>query len=296
MKYTKIVEITGGLGNQMFQYAFGKYLSQKYPNDVIKYDLGYYSAKNAIREYELNKAFGLEIQESTPSEIRSIRGYNPQDSSAKRAIFKLLNSPKKVCVITEDLDRSFDEKYISTNNDAYYSGYWQNEKYFDMLRNDILSSFSFEIDDLSEEGRLIVDDIKNTNSVSVHVRLEDYLNEDNFRIYGNICTTKYYENSLAYIKEKFPDCKFFLFSTEIEKALEMLPSEYDYVPVKYDGQNGYLDMYMMTKCKHNIIANSTFSWWGAWLNCCPEKVVVCPNRWFNNHSVNNQLCEDWIKF
>ena len=293
--HKRIVEITGGLGNQMFQYAFGIYLSKKYPDNICIDDLGYYSAANAIRMYELEKVFGIKIDEALDSEIRTIRGYNPLDNAFQKAMFKLFHSKNNACEILEDLDRAFDEDYISSDRDSYYSGYWQCEKYFKPFRNDIFNAFSFRNLNLSEQCKRIAAEIEGCDSVAVHIRLEDYLKEDNYKIYGNICTKEYYSRALEYITKKVPTCKFYVFSTDIKGALDMLPSGYEYIPVEYDGQRGDLDMYLMTRCKHNIIANSTFSWWGAWLNNNMNKTVLCPSRWLNNHDINNQLCEDWIK-
>jgi len=303
----RIVEMTGGLGNQMFQYAFGKYLEKIYPKDIIKFDCSYYGLDNSIRTFSLENVFGLKVNKASKREVRAVRGFFQYDSKLDRTIFKIVgllkNRHKKkhnvqgdyFCEIIEDLDKDFEENNILTESNSYYSGYWQSEKYFISFRKKIYEDFSFNLKEEPEEFSNILKKIQDSNSIALHVRLEDYLNEENCRVYGEICTADYYFKAIEYFNKEYEECIFYVFSTDLEAAMDFLPKGYKYVPVVYDGQKDYLDMYLMTKCRHSIIANSTFSWWGAWLNTYPDKKVICPDRWFNNHDVYNQYCEGWIK-
>ena len=293
-KTIRIVELTGGLGNQMFQYAFGKYLKKEFPNDEIKYDLRYYNADNAIRKYALSEAFGLDIDEAANCEIRKIKGFDQYDSRALR-LLRCFQIGKKGIVITENLDEGYDGNIVLNDENTYYSGYWQSEKYFHAFRNEILEDFSFRLEKMTAECEKIYHEISSKNAVAVHVRLEDYLSKENSRIYGNICTKEYYAKAIYRIKQIVGECVFYVFSTDMEMALGFLPKTEEYYPVIYSGQSDYMDMYLMTSCNHNIIANSTFSWWGAWLNKKTGKVVICPDRWFNNHDMYNQYCKGWMK-
>lgn len=290
----RIVEVTGGLGNQMFQYAFGKYLSKKYPNDDIKYDLDYYGLNNSIRKYSLKEAFNLDLIAASKKEIRAIRGYYQYDSRFIRkinSIFKGYGSAK--CEIIENLDKSVEDNKKDSPSSTYYSGYWQSEKYFQNFRKEILSDFSFKITSSSAEMKKMCEEMEDSFSVALHVRLEDYLQGNNYLVYGNICTSDYYKEAIDIIIKEHPDAVFYLFTTDSHKALEMLPDSVDYRIVQYDGQRDYYDMYLMSRCKSNIIANSTFSWWGAWLNENNDKTVLCPSRWLNNHDAYNQYCDGW---
>lgn len=280
----------------MFQYAFGKYLEKMYPDDVIKFDTSYYLAKNAIREYSLDEAFGINLSVATKAEIRDIRGFNPNDSFLDKLVGKVFGrGTSGGDIITEDLDKSFCENFVASTGDAYYSGYWQSEEYFKAFREEIVRSFSVNESKLDDSAKRMSDEMSSSKSVAIHVRLEDYLEEKNYRVYGGICTKEYYCNALEYINKNCNPDRIYLFTTEVDKALSLLPDEYEFIPVQYDGQRDYVDLYLMTRCKHNIIANSTFSWWGAWLGINSDKVVICPEKWFNNHTVYNQFCSGWKK-
>lgn len=296
-KNTRIVEITGGLGNQMFQFAFGKHLEHIYPEDKVIYDCEYYDASNSIRTYSLEEAFGINLPLATKKDVRKVRGYNPYDSIIEKTISKI--SSIFYCdvgyEIVENLDVGVDDNNVSSSKDTYYCGYWQSERYFKPFRAELVSDFSFNSSCASEEYNQFTLYVSKCNSVALHVRLEDYLNEKNYKIYGDICTFDYYAKAIDYISKTYGECTFFVFSTDLDTSMNFLPKGHKYIPIVYTGQKDYLDMYLMTRCKHNIIANSTFSWWGAWLNGNKQKTVICPNRWFNNHDVYNQYCEGWIK-
>lgn len=290
----RIVEVTGGLGNQMFQYAFGKYLKKKYPNEEIKFDLGYYSLDNSIRKYELEEAFDLHLSTASKKEIREIRGYYQFDSRWIRMINSILKGDKSDnCEIIENLDKSVEDNKIDSPDSMYYSGYWQSEKYFLNFRKELILDFSFSIDSSSTEMKRLCEEIENSFSVALHVRLEDYLQGNNYSVYGNICTSDYYKEAVDLIQKTYPDAVFYLFTTDYQKAMDILPGTENYRIVQYSGQKDYYDMYLMSRCKCNIIANSTFSWWGAWLNQNSDKTVLCPSKWFNNHDVYNQYCDGW---
>ncbi|MBE5837199.1 alpha-1,2-fucosyltransferase [Butyrivibrio sp.] len=296
-KNTYIIEMTGGLGNQMFQYAFGKALECKYSNDTIKYDCSYYSVSNAIRSYSLYDAFGVDIKIANKTQVSLLRNNNPYDSELNRIANSFIRKAlfRKPNEIIEDLDAICFGKIPDLDRDTYFSGYWQCEKYFKNLRSKIIRDFSFKLDGTSKDFLELMDRVKHGNSVAIHVRLEDYLNEENRKVYGNICDSHYYDSAVSYIAANAGKCNYYVFSTDIDSAMKLLPKGNEYIPIEYDCQKDYLDMYLMTICKHNIIANSTFSWWGAWLNNNPNRIVVCPKKWFNNHEVYNQYCESWIK-
>ena len=118
---------------------------------------------------------------------------------------------------------------------------------------------------------------------------------ENSRKYGNICTLQYYKNAMQYMKKKVPDAKFYFFSNDSEWVRENLAGGDSVIVDCNHGKENYLDMYLMSQCSHNIIANSSFSWWGAWLNQNPDKIVISPKRWFSHLDASDAICEDWIR-
>lgn len=181
-------------------------------------------------------------------------------------------------------------------NDAFYEGYWQNEKYWEDIKDIIVEDFEFKKIE-NRKLKQIEDICKNENSVSVHIRRGDYLKPEFFKLYGNICTEDYYKRAINYMKENNPDAKFILFSNNID----WLRKEYsnysfiiasDYIDEKFPN---WYEMYLMSICKHNIIANSTFSWWGAYLNKNHNKIVVGPKTWLNGLKSNDILPKGWVK-
>ena len=139
---------------------------------------------------------------------------------------------------------------------------------------------------------------KNKTAVSVHIRRGDYL--DNNEVYGGICTEEYYKKAIAVMKEKFADALFFVFSNEPEWVKEWLNCTYKgedrFVVIEgTDEDTGYLDMFLMSRCKHHIIANSSFSWWGAWLNPDKNKKLIAPAKWFNNQNMRDIYTKEMIR-
>ena len=178
--------------------------------------------------------------------------------------------------------------------DAYLCGYWQSEKYFKDIREVILKEFTFPIQAVKSNVKL-TDQMKLENSVSIHVRRSDYLTEQNLKVYGNICTEKYYSNAINYIEGIIDNPHYYVFTDDLQWAKEYFKGDNYTIVSENRGKDSYIDMYLMSQCKHNIIANSSFSWWGAWLNQNPDKKVLAPKKWFHNHEKEEIVCEDWIR-
>ena len=264
----KIVIFKGGLGNQIFQFVIFEYLKSLKFNNIF----GFYD-KKALNHggLLLNKCFSnLELPKSNFISNLVVIKY--------KIIRKILGLNK--------IDKKDEFKLDS----VIYDGYWQNLKYFS---KDIHKKLIFKKP--SDKKNLeILDIIKSTNSISVHIRRGDYLN--NISVYGNICTSEYYNKAINLISQKVKDPEFFFFSDDINWVKENLEVNKSHYIDWNHGDNSYIDMYLMTQCKHIIIANSTFSWWGAYLNNNDNKVVVCPHKWFNEE-INeiNLIPVDWIK-
>ncbi len=250
------VYLSDGLGNQMFQYAFGVSLKKRC-NVKVYYDNSCFLTQT-FRKYALH-CFGITLKKY------------PKTISEKR-------SELQMKMVEETQNAIYDESLYNIENNNYYKGFFQSYKYFAPHRKDILKIFRL-VYPLNEANRTMLGTIKATNAVSLHVRRTDYLKEDELSIRG-VCNLDYYKQAIQYAKEHIKNPHFFIFSDDIPWCRENIDigSACTFVDIN-DGENGFFDMFLMQNCKHNIIANSSFSWWGAWLNENPEKIVIAPKIW-----------------
>lgn len=291
----KIVYISGGLGNQMFQYAFYRKLKETYKENVLV-NLSYFSEIKKGYEncfgYDLYKIFNLNLK--THNDL--IFNINSNKIFiGKRILFKIF---KILDIFIYFEDRSLSEEKnlqkINKKDFKYFWGYWQSEKYFKDIEEIIKEVFIFP--KLEDKANLdILDIIQKTESVSIHIRRGDYVGNIG---QGGLAPLEYYQKAVEHIKNKVKNPYFFIFSNDIEWCQENIKLENSYYIDWNTGENSYKDMQLMSLCKHNIIPNSTFSWWGAWLNKNPNKIVIAPEKWFNECSNINDLGivpEKWIK-
>ncbi|QTL97698.1 alpha-1,2-fucosyltransferase [Iocasia frigidifontis] len=272
----KIVRITGGLGNQMFQYAF--YLSLKERFTDVKLDITPYILSKFHYGYELSKVFGIKADLAINEEID----------------YLINNSDSKLSTIFIERQFNFDKEVFEIKGDVLYYGYWQTEKYFKSIDGIIKKEFVFKRP-LDNKNIEIVDQINEVNSVSLHIRRGDYVSIKNV---ARICTLEYYQKAVKLIKEKINKPVFYICSDEIEWVKENIRLEENTVFVDWNkGEDSYKDMQLMSLCKHNILANSSFSWWAAWLNNNKNKMVIAPSRWFNDETENirDLIPDGWFK-
>lgn len=287
----KIVWIKGGLGNQMFQYAFFEAMKKKYEN--VKLDTSSIINYKKHNGFELTNIFNIKYDECS---IKEVERLSRVDYKFLSRVLRKLNIKKK----TEYFEKEhmiFDGGVFNHNEEEkYYIGYWQNEKYFIDIRDELIKKFKFP--DLNIKNKKVNDDIKNNDSVSLHVRRGDYLNNS---FYLDINKENYYKKAIKYIIGKVENPKFFVFSDDIKWAKEEFKTycgSLDFIYIDWNnGVNSYIDMQLMAACKYNIIANSSFSWWGAWLNNNPNKIVIAPKKWTINDSELQEikLPKEWIK-
>lgn len=283
-----IVEVTGGLGNQMFQFALYRRLKEMGKEAAL--DLSFYKSKQSLRKFELD-IFKLNYKEAPKREIQKLRGSTGNACRIERAITERIYRNKKV--YTEDLDQGY-QPVIFEMDPCYLSGYWQNEYYFRSIRDELLQEFQFP-ECAQSDNREILAKIRGANAVSVHVRRGDYLHGANSRLYEGICTAAYYRKAVSYIKENVDNPVFYFF-TDDPDWVEANLCEEDMVVVRHEKDKpDYYDMYLMSQCKAHVLANSTFSWWGAWLDPNEDKIVVSPSRWLNGHDIPNAVCDWFIK-
>jgi hypothetical protein len=290
-----IVRLMGGLGNQMFQYAIGKRLALL-RNVPLKADISFLlmeGLSHTKRTYELG-IFGLDMSIATDDELWKFKSI--QDSRIKSRMQKFSGLLFPYFTINEQY-HEYDSSILQSPQNSLLVGFWQTEKYFLPIQKIIREDFYFKnaLDGVNLE---LSEQIKNTQSVSLHIRRGDYISNEETRQFHGSCSLEYYKNALQLMKSKFPEMQLFIFSDDIDWARENLNAEIPVIFVENNsGDNGYIDMQLMSLCKHNIIANSSFSWWGAWLNNNPEKVVIAPEKWFNEAKVNTKdvIPEGWYK-
>lgn len=282
----KIVNLLGGLGNQMFQYAL--YLSLKEKGFETKVDVTQFENYKLHNGYELEEIFSVSPEYATYNEVKELSSIRRSEVCTK-ILRKFFHNKK-----TEYLERAthiFDQNVFLTEGDTYYQGYWQNEKYFKNIRNIILTEFNFQ-NHLSDNNSKILSEIKSTNSVSIHVRRGDYLHDSSL---NSICDVNYYTKAIKTIESKIVDPKYFIFSDDIVWCEQNFKISNCTFISWNKGNKSYVDMQLMSNCKHNIIANSSFSWWAAWLNNNENKIIITPDRWTNKNKVEDIIPKTWIK-
>lgn len=284
-----IVRLIGGLGNQMFQYAAGKALALYHGTELLL-DLSVL-AKDPKGAYT-KREFELDIFDAS-FKMASLEQVNALKEKQESFLNKLLPSRKAKFWFNEN-GLKFHPDIFSTSPNVLINGYWQSEKYFNECTHTIRKDFSFKKDKLRGieeiEGR-----IRDSNSVSLHIRRGDYVASQEALNFHGVCDSSYYERAIEHIASKQGAITLFVFSDDAAWCRNNLKYAHKYEVV----ETGSLaqDMYLMKSCRHHIIANSSFSWWAAWLDNSPQKMVVAPSRWFNDAAANNNdiVPDAWIK-
>lgn len=273
----KLIQL-GGLGNQMFIYAL--YYVMKRKGLSVQIDASAYNLLKMHNGYEIPKVFGL----TNPEVMRN--GYYLY-------WLKLLLHFKPKCIVYEEpFERTTD---VFNESKAYITGYWQSDIYFKDYKSDIIKAYTFK--NVSNRNLEIASEMQCRNSVSLHIRRGDYL-----KIPGaiDICSEDYYRKAISIIKEKVNEPHFYIFSNDTEWSWNFAAKlGIKYTIVEHNtGVDSYQDMFLMTQCKHNILANSSFSWWGAYLNQHRDAIRVAPKNWCVGHSEETLKTDtpiDWIR-
>ncbi len=276
----------------MFQYAAARALSLKL-SCKLKIDLRDFLDYKLHQGFELGKLFNIEANIASSEEVSSVIGW--QHANSMRRLFrksKLRYFRHKNYVVEPSL--SYWSYFGQLKENSYLDGYWQSEKYFIEFTDIIRNEFSYKLP-LSDENNEIAKHISQVNAVSLHVRRGDYITNAK-NAYIGVCSLDYYQLAIEYIKRKIENPTFFVFSDDIDWVKDNLVVGAKSVFINHNkGAESYNDMRLMSLCKHHIIANSSFSWWGAWLNKNPEKIVIAPKQWFASDIKNNDLVPiNWI--
>lgn len=298
-----IIRMTGGLGNQMFQYALYLKLKSLGRNVKLEDITEYTACEGRMMRPLMLWVFGLSYPRATRAEIDRLT-----DGSMKlkdRLRRKVTGRKSREY---HERDCNFDAE-IFVRETAYLTGYFQSEKYFQDVEKQVREAFVFSDkiwdrvpDKTSEKIKGYLEQIQSSLSVSIHVRRGDYLSNE--EAYGGICTEEYYQKAIMLMQERFPEAVFFVFSNDMQWFRERLgewaeqgniSGERFVLTEGTDEETGYLDMLLMSNCRHHIVANSSFSWWGAWLASYADKVILAPPKWFGNQDCRDIYTEKMIK-
>lgn len=285
----------GGIGNQLFQYATGRALALKH-NTELKLDLSLLNAdpKNVYTKRELElPVFNIKAQIANEKELKLFE----KKSTLKKIIFKLFQNFFSNYFIANQDGFEFNKAVLSYPNNTYLNGYWQTEKYFSDIREVLLKELVVK-KEMNTECILMKEQILSSNSVSLHIRRGDYVSDKSASEFHGTLPLEYYFKAISYLNQKHLNLKVFIFSDDMNWVKAHLKLENECVYVDFNtGENSVFDMYLMSICNHNIIANSSFSWWGAWLNQNLNKTVIAPVFWFADKSLNTKdlIPSSWIK-
>lgn len=295
IKIMIIVKLQGGLGNQLFQYAFARGVSSKLKTD-FRLDQAPFHTYYKLHKYSLDH---FNVQEN-PARGLDFYGFVWIRRHARTFSFILRhilrNKTALIPFFYPEKGQRFDPDVFLKNN-RYFDGYWNTEKYFTDIKGELQKEIAMKCP-LSPYSQGISDAIKASNAISLHVRRADYVSNKKVQESFGICSMEYYQAAIAHIAVKVPSPHFFIFSDDHAWASENFRSlPYPVTCVSNTADKNYEDLTLMSQCKHNIIANSTFSWWGAWLNKNPLKIVVAPKTWFisKNFDTSDVVPESWLR-
>lgn len=295
-KTMQIIKLMGGLGNQMFQYALAKAIGEE-----VLFDISWFEKENKLKDLDhLNielQNFNTSLKIATEEQIKYCLNENSItygiNKIFRRFQTKILPSNR----IYEKIINKYQADLIDNSNDRYYEGFFQSTFYFNGVRDILLKDFTLS-KNLESENEKMLYEIQNTNSISISVRHGiDYIN------LGWDLKADYYNKAMDYMEEAVEDPTFYLFSDDIEwckKVLNMQKHNVIIANSKDENCSYACGIYLMSKCMHNIISNSTYPWWGAWLNNNHNKIVIMPQKWISIKShlktIYDELyCDNWIR-
>ncbi len=287
-----IVKIYGGLGNQMFQYAAGKAVSMRL-GTILKLDIIPFE-QYSLREYRLSY-FNVYDEIAKSFEVSTLS--NKKLNRFERLIFMVTSYPEPKDTHSIEPHYHYWDGIKKITDNCYLDGYWQSEKYFKNIDDIIRKAFT-----LKEESihfNRMEKSICGTESVSVHIRRGDYINNAKTKLVHSVCSDNYYDKAINYLQLNKNNLYFYFFSDDPDWINKRYGNKKNNIIVSGNKDLTHADeLILMTKCKHNIISNSSFSWWAAWLNNNDSEIIIAPKKWFANSRFDDKdiLGEDWILF
>lgn len=286
-----VVRIWEGLGNQLFQYAYARALQlrtgQKVYLDANRIYRDILEKKGVERKYTLDK-FNVRLPHIYNIEKKYF--FLKQENILEKLVYMLAKHNKWIWNFTEEEDTLYKENSRFVHGNCYVKGWFQDERYFREYRDILLKEFAPKKKiKISQSLREI---LKEKTTISVHVRRTD------FKKYNNVLHVSYYKNAKSYIESKVDNPYYIIFTDDSEWVRKHLDFGNNVFFVQEEGLQDYEELFVMSRCTHSIIANSTFSWWGAWLNQNEDKIVVGPRQWFNymkDAAKYNIMPAEWIR-
>jgi hypothetical protein len=278
-----IIKLQGGLGNQMFQFAFAHSLNKKL-GVRVKFDISWFKKQKVFTNVLLGEVFNIDLEIAQKHEIQKIIGLRKYLLINK--ILCLIKFPMRTYVKEDKNKNQID--FTNKLDNKYFDGYWQNWNYFNDYINQLNKVFSFKAQ-ISKDCIKWAETIKGSNSVSIHLRRGDYFNEKkNVDIFHEL-KTDYFNKAIKLIEKNHNDLKYFVFSDYINyaKNLFIRKKNFYYIDIN-KGSKSFRDMQLMSLSKHIIISNSTFSWWAAWLNHEKKNTIIAPKFWFKDEAIAHQ--------
>lgn len=276
----RLIKVTGGLGNQMFIYAFYLQMKKRFPDTRIDLsDMMHYKVHHG---YEMNNVFHLPRTEFCINQ------------SLKKIIeflfFKTILERKQNLTTLEIYEKSFCWPFI------YFKGFYQSERYFTEIKEEVRKAFTFDKGQANKKSIKILEQIDaDKHAVSLHIRRGDYLQPKHWATTGSVCQLPYYRNAIAQMNTSIEEASYYVFSDDIAWVKENIQLNHAIYIDWNTNEESWQDMMLMSHCRHHIICNSTFSWWGAWLNPRKDKIVLVPERWFQHCETPYIYPAEWIK-
>jgi len=280
----------GRLGNQMFIYAFAKAV-EYYSGETVFFDTSGYDT-HPIDVVELDKVFNIKLNILPKNEIDKVFKPNPFTKikfiKKHKKFFKFL---LKDASTKENQFNVYQQDLLTKRGNVYYDGYFQCEKYFEEIQDEIKSAFTFKPNTDDKLNQYIKEIESYECPIFIHVRRGDYVTLSDQNIVHWLCEMSYYQKATQFMAEKYPNCTFIAISDDPEWLKENLKINYS-----FKIYSTKLDIMLLKACKHGICANSSYSWWGAWLINNPDKTIIAPYPWFEDTQPNDIIPDNWIKF
>ena len=284
-----IANLTGGLGNQMFEYAAGRALAlQNSTNLKLHFTNALVSTK---RVYSLD-VFNVNAQIATDDEVKLFRYPTSRIGYAFKRVLQELKLYHNSHIYSEKAWYTYDSGLLKCHDNVYIEGFWQNPRYFNAVAPQIRKDFTLKSKP-NIKNKNLINVMGKQNAVSIHIRRGDYVKKIRSGNYFPPLSVEYYRNAIIQIIKRVKNPTFYVFSDDIGWSIQNLNLK-NAVFIDHNGNAPVEDLRLMSHCKHHIIANSAFSWWGSWLNPNEKKVIIGPNKWSSLPYKEGIIQRDWI--